>query len=92
MLRKSVLDGRSALGMPSVESIVAVSVGMNLFPELSDDLLQKADRQLDITIPEQLCYKVMLRTMYRETIYQWNEMLEQRGFAPLKEDLLSAEA
>lgn len=78
--------------MPSVESIVAVSVGMNLFPELSDDLLQKADRQLDITIPEQLCYKVMLRTMYRETIYQWNEMLEQRGFVPLKEDLLSAEA
>lgn len=78
--------------MPSVESIVAVSVGMNLFPELSDDLLKKADRQLDVTIPEQLCYKVMLRTMYRETIYQWNEMLEQRGFAPLKEDLLTAEA
>ena len=78
--------------MPSLESIVAVSVGMNLLPELSDDLLQKADRNFDISVPEQLCYKVMLRTMYRETIYQWNEILEQRGFAPLKEDLLAAEA
>ena len=78
--------------MPSLESIVAVSVGMNLLPELSDDLLQKADRNFDISVPEQLCYKVMLRTMYRETIYQWNEILEQRGFAPLKEDLLAVEA
>lgn len=78
--------------MPSLESIVAVSVGMNLLPELSDDLLQKADRNFNISVPEQLCYKVMLRTMYRETIYQWNKIMEQRGFAPLKEDLLVAGA
>jgi len=31
----------------------------------------------------------MMRTMYRESIFAWNEMLEAEGFPPLKEDLLA---
>lgn len=73
-----------------LESVIAISVGMHLFPELSSDLLQKADMKLHNDVPAELCYGVMLRTMYRESIYKWNETLESEGLSPLKEDLLTA--
>lgn len=73
-----------------LESVIAISVGMHLFPELSSDLLQKADIKLHNDVPAELCYGVMLRTMYRESIYKWNETLESEGLSPLKEDLLTA--
>ena len=52
--------------------------------------LQKADIKLHNDVPAELCYGVMLRTMYRESIYKWNETLESEGLNPLKEDLLTA--
>lgn len=33
--------------MPAIESIIAASIGMSLYPELSYDLLEKADRHFD---------------------------------------------
>lgn len=76
--------------MPAIESIIAASIGMSLYPELSYDLLEKADRHFDPDIPVHSWYRVMLRTMYRESIYKCNELLEQHGFRPLKEDTLAA--
>lgn len=72
-----------------LQSVLAVSVGMQLYPELCQDLLDKADLVLHDDVAEELFYKVMMRTMYRESIYAWNEMLEAEGFPPLKEDLLA---
>lgn len=78
--------------MPTVKSVVAVSVGMHLYPELSSDLLKKADLTLDINNPQEMCYQIMLRTMYRDSIQKWNEFLSDNGFYPLKEERLAAQA
>lgn len=78
--------------LPSLESIIAVSVGLSLYPELSSDLLQKADVKLHADVPLEMCYQVMLRTMYRDSIQTWNDFLCSNGFYPLREDKLAAEA
>ena len=64
---------------PTVESIVAVSIGMNLYPELSFDMLHKADREFDFTDPAHIWYMVILRTMYKENIAKCNELLYSNG-------------
>lgn len=70
----------------SVRNIIAVCIGLSLYPELSHDLLEKADIRLHSDDPEEQCYEVMLRTMYRSDIYAWNEMLRLNGFSPLQDD------
>ena len=69
--------------MPSLETIVAVSIGMKLYPELSQDMLKKVDRELDITDPAHRWYMVILSTMYRESIYKCNELLMKYGIPTL---------
>lgn len=69
--------------MPSTESIIAVSIGMSLYPELSQDMLKKADRKLDISDPTQRWYMVIMRTMYRESIHKCNELLMKNGIPML---------
>ncbi len=72
--------------MPSLESIVAVSIGMNLYPDLSSDLLKKADRHFDPDIPVHKWYRSMLTTMYRSSMTAFNKLLAKHDFLPLKED------
>ena len=75
----------AAKKMPSLESILAVSIGMSLYPELSQDLMNKADRRFDSTKPVHVWYMVIMRTMYRESIFKCNELLKTNGYPPLAE-------
>ena len=68
---------------PTLESIVAVSIGMKLFPELSFDMVKKAEKEFDYTNPVHFWYMVVLRTMYCDGIIRCNDMLRKNGIPPL---------
>ena len=68
---------------PTLESIVAVSLGMKLYPELSFDMLRKAEREIDYTNPVHFWYMVVLRTMYCDGIVSCNDILRKNGIPPL---------
>jgi hypothetical protein len=52
---KTVSRMKNGNTKPSIETVVAVSIGMKLYPELSFDLLHKADREFDLTDPAHIC-------------------------------------
>lgn len=72
--------------MPPLENIISASIGLSLYPDLTYDMLEKADRKFDPDIKEHKYFKVMIRTMYRETIQVCNQYLISKKLKPLLDD------
>ncbi len=66
----------------SLSYVVALCVGLNLDPELSDDMVAKANLRFGDSEKDTL-YQLILRSMYNSTIVDCNEILVQEGYQPL---------
>lgn len=72
--------------MPSMSSIIQASIGMKLYPDLTYDMLEKAKRYFESDVPEHRWYRVIIRTMYCESIDTVNRYLESKNVKPLHDD------
>lgn len=68
----------------SVRQLTALCIGLHLEPELSHDLIRKGGQHF-IGTEEHALYSILLRTMYRTTLYACNAVLQEAGIKPLKE-------
>ncbi len=66
----------------SLQSIIALCIGMSLDPELSEDMVEKAGYRLRNT-PEQTIYKIILRNMRMASIDTCNAALVASKMQPL---------
>lgn len=67
--------------LPSLNHTLALSIGMNLHPDLAEVLLKKAGHNLDDTGQSLYnFYKYLLKYHHMETIDLWNQRLEAAGF------------
>ena len=66
----------------TIQTLVAVCIGMHLDPPISYDLIEKSYVPMPPTLEVNL-FKVMLNTMYYADIYICNDFLIQNGFEPL---------
>ncbi len=66
----------------TLQSVIALCVGMSLDPELSEDMLDKAGYRLRNT-PEHTMYKIILRNMYMASIDTCNAALVASKMSPL---------
>ncbi|MCD7856408.1 MAG: hypothetical protein LUG55_01115 [Clostridiales bacterium] len=66
----------------SLQSTIALCVGMSLDPELSEDMVEKAGYRLRNT-PEQTMYKIILRNMYMASVDTCNAALVASKMQPL---------
>lgn len=62
--------------------IVSLCIGLNLDPELSDDMVSKAGYVFRDT-EEDVIYEIILRSMYNMTMADCNEVLMKEGYPPL---------
>lgn len=62
----------------NLETIVAVCIGMKLYPDFSFDLIEKANcEKLNRLIPQHNAYKMILLHNYHWSIHECNEFLEK---------------
>ncbi|MCD8149356.1 MAG: hypothetical protein LUE92_07305 [Clostridiales bacterium] len=74
---------RTKDGFPvTLQSVIALCVGMSLDPELSEDMVEKAGYRLRNT-PEHTMYKIILRNMYLASIDACNAALTASKMPPL---------
>lgn len=66
----------------TIKQLVALCIGLQLEPELSDDLIRKAGFTFRST-QEHIVYKVLLRSMYKSSIAVCNQILQAEGMQPL---------
>ena len=66
----------------TLETIIALCIGLKLPPVASNDLIRKSKFSLKYT-DEHLAYQFLLNGYYSHTIFECNEMLEKLGFKPL---------
>ncbi|MCD8131928.1 MAG: hypothetical protein LUE16_11765 [Lachnospiraceae bacterium] len=66
----------------TLQSVIALCVGMSLDPELSEDMVDKAGYRLRST-PEHTMYKIILRNMYMASIDTCNAALVASKMPPL---------
>ena len=66
----------------SHKNVVALCIGLNLNPVLSDDLLSKAGIAFQNT-QEHIAYRFVLATHYDSSIIECNRLLEEAGLAPI---------
>lgn len=66
----------------SLETIIALCMGMHLDPQISRDLITKSYIPMPPTV-ECTLYNIMIETMYLAGVDACNEVLERSGFKPL---------
>lgn len=71
--------------VPSVETVVAVCIALQLPPVLSDELIRRSTCTLGVG-EKHLTYKFILNSCYSRPIYECNEMLQKLGFDPLTKE------
>jgi len=79
----SVLRNDESAGK-SIRQLTALCIGLHLEPELSQDLFRKGGQQF-IKTEEHAVYSLLLRTMYRSSLFSCNVILQEAGIKPLKE-------
>lgn len=62
------------------------SIGMHLYPELTYDMMEKANRQFDPGNSAHRWYRIIIRTMYCETLDTVNQYLIAQNVKPLSEN------
>ncbi len=87
LLERTITRMRTATKkMPQVESIVQASIGMHLYPELTYDMMEKANRQFDPGNSAHRWYRIIIRTMYCETLDTVNQYLIAQNVKALSEN------
>lgn len=61
---------------PKMETIIALCIGMKLYPDFSFDLIEKSSEKLNSQIPQHSVYKMILRNKYHLSIHDCNDFLE----------------
>jgi len=70
----------------SLETIIALCVGLKLPPVLSNDLISKSGHSLKLTTELHILYQLILNSYYAHPIRECNEILEKHHFNPLGTD------
>lgn len=60
-----------------VETLVALCIGMKLYPDFSFDLFDKSTLKLNSDIPQHAAYRMLLMYRYHLSIHECNEFLEE---------------
>jgi len=68
---------------PTLETVIALCIGLRLPPVLNTDLLSKSGYSLKGTSDLHLMYHFILTSCYTYTIHECNEMLIKHNFKPL---------
>ncbi|MDL2293275.1 helix-turn-helix transcriptional regulator [Ruminococcaceae bacterium OttesenSCG-928-D13] len=71
--------------VPTIESVVAICIALQLPPVLSDELIRRSPCSLG-TGEKHLTYKFMLSTCNTKPIHECNDMLQKLGFGPLTKE------
>jgi len=88
-IEKTLLSGKTydriknnELNNPTLETVVAICIGLELSPTYSEEILRLAGYTLNNT-PQQLAYKKLIHSYRGHSIYECNEVLEALGLSPL---------
>ena len=64
---------------PSLPSVLALCIGLNLQPAFSYDLISKAGHNIMIPSEEYLIYRYLIDNHHMENIFMWNAKLQDAG-------------
>lgn len=64
---------------PTLQSVLALCIGLNLHPSFSYDLIAKAGHNIMIASEEFLIYRYLIDNHHMENIFMWNEKLQDAG-------------
>lgn len=64
---------------PTLQSVLALCIGLNLHPSFSYDLIAKAGYNIMTASEENLIYRYLIDNHHMENIYMWNEKLHDAG-------------
>lgn len=64
---------------PTLQSVLALCIGLNLQPAFSYDLIAKAGHNIMIASEEFLVYRYLIDNHHMENIFMWNEKLQDAG-------------
>ena len=64
---------------PTLQSVLALCIGLNLHPSFSYDLITKAGYNIMTASEEYLIYRYLIDNHHMENIYMWNEKLRDAG-------------
>lgn len=88
-IEKTLLSGKTydriknnELNNPTLETVVAICIGLELSPTYSEEILRLAGYTLNNT-PQQLAYKKLIHSYRGHSIYECNEVLEALRLSPL---------
>ena len=59
-----------------LEKIIAVCIGLKLYPDFSFDLIGKSTHRFNDLVPHHCAYKMILRNCYHLSVEEVNQMLE----------------
>ena len=66
---------------PTLQSVLALCIGLNLHPSFSYDLIAKAGHNIMIASEEFLIYRYLIDNHHMENIFMWNEKLRDAGIS-----------
>lgn len=64
---------------PTLQSVLALCIGLNLHPSFSYDLINKAGYNIMAANEEYLIYRYLIEHHHMENIFMWNEKLQDAG-------------
>lgn len=64
---------------PTLQSVLALCIGLNLHPSFSYDLIAKAGYNIMTASEEFLVYRYLIDNHHMENIFMWNEKLRDAG-------------
>lgn len=68
---------------PSIPIAAMLTLGLGLVPGLNDHLMHKAGHMLDGDTDEEIVFDIILSTMYADSIYKWDEFVQEQGLPAL---------
>jgi len=79
---KSIQRMRNDKQDAKLGTIVALCIGLQLPPAISEDLIKKAGYSFKVS-EEHIAYQYLLASCYKSSIYECNELLEAEGLKPI---------
>lgn len=77
---RTIQDYRKKIdAKPTLQSVLALCIGLNLQPAFSYDLIAKAGYNIMIPSEENLLYRYLIDHHHMENIYMWNQKLQDAG-------------
>ena len=66
---------------PTLPSVLALCIGLNLHPVFAYDLITKAGYNIMIPVEENLVYRYLIDNHHMENIHMWNQKLQEAGIS-----------